>query len=89
VTTFMAICRTLSVDPAQVDEEGVAPLVRQGHDGGRVTGAALYLHIPSADVFCMSKKTPEPLEGHGPWTMHHDQKLFFNKPGRLWKCSRK
>jgi hypothetical protein len=89
VTTFMAICRTLGIDPTLVDDEGAASLVRYGHDGDRTTGASLYLHTQSGEIFCMSKKNLEVIEGHGPWTMHHDQRLFKNKAGRLWKCSPK
>jgi len=87
VTTFMAICRTLNVNPYEVDE-GARSLVRFGHDGGRNTGATLYAG-PGMKLYCMSKKTPEPVEGHGPWTEHRDQRFFQTKPGRLWECSPK
>lgn len=88
MTTFMAICSTLGIDPTAVDDEGVAGLVRYGHDGGRQTGAAVYMCAASGDLFCMSKRSPDFVEGHGPWTTYHDQRFFINKAGRLWRCSK-
>lgn len=86
MTTFMAICRTLNINPYAVDDDGGKALVRFGHDGGRVTGATIY-RGPDGKLFCMSKRQPEVVAGHGPWTMAREQRFFKLKTGSLWECA--